>query len=191
MVTELKIKKFINFNDGYDTGNGSGYGSGNGNGYGDGDGSGNGYGDGSGVGYGYGSGTGNGSGSGVGYGCGFGDGAGFGDGGSGYGTGLNYSGKWGIKFFNKQEVHVIDTVQTIIFNIKNNIAKGAVLNSDLTLTPCYIVKANNLFAHGKTLREAVSSVRDKVFATLNIEEKIDEFHKKFKPGKKYKGNYNY
>ena len=140
-----------------------------------------------GSGYGYGSGSGSGDGFGYGYGPGSSDGFGYGDG-TGYGFGLNYSNKLGIKFFNKQEVYMVDEVPTIITNIKNNFAKGAILNSDLTLTPCFIVKANNLFAHGKTLREAIINLQSKMFSKLNIDERIKEFNKIFKPNQKYKGH---
>lgn len=114
-----------------------------------------GYGDGSGYGFGSGYGDGNGSGFGYGFGSGFGDGngSGFGDGfGSGDGDG---SGR-GIKSVNGIEICNIDGVQTAIFQIHGNIAKGAILQSDLTFTPCYIAKQDGLFAHGETIREANS-----------------------------------
>lgn len=159
-----KIKEFLNtdFSDG--SGSGSGFGSGYGSGYGDGDGDGYGFGSGSGSGFG--------SGSGSGYGFGYGD---------GYGDGSND----GIKIFCNYNVYMIDEVQTIIKSIRNNIAKGFILNSDLTLTPCYIVKQNNTFSHGKTLHDAMVSLQEKLFNNLSEEERIEEFVKCHEKDKKY------
>jgi hypothetical protein len=152
------------------------------NGDGSGDGSGFGYG------YGYGFGDGDGDGSGFGYGYGFGDGdgdgSGFGDGdgdGSGYGD--------GIIVFNNQKVHIIDSISTIITSIKNNVAKGFILQSDFTLIPCFIVKENNQFAHGDTLREAFKSLQEKLYVDYSIEERIEKFKEFFTDfSKKYKAS---
>ena len=152
--------------DGY--GSGDGYGCGDGYGYGDGDGSG--YGDGSGDGYGDGSGSGYGDGSGDGYGYGYGDGSG-----SGYGDGDGY----GIKGLNGDKVYVIDDVQTIIKSVHDNIAQGFILNNDLTLHPCYIVKEQNKFAHGDTLHDAFMSLQEKLYDDSTEEERIEAFREKF------------
>jgi hypothetical protein len=149
------VKLFLSVN------SGSGYGSVYG--YGDGDGSG----DGSGYGYGDGSGDG----SGYGYGYGYGDGSGDGSG-SGYGDG---SGD-GLLKFNTNAIDLIDGVQTIIHSVKNNIAKASIVNSDLTLRPCYVAKVGNHFAHGETIKEAVADAERKHFEDLPIEERIAEFH---------------
>ena len=127
-----------------------------------------GYGDGDGYGSGYGSGDGDGSG----------DGYGDGDG-SGYGSGL--------KTFKGKEVHVVDGVQTIIEHIKGAVAKGFILNSDLTLSPCFVVKGHGYFAHGKTLKEAQESLTAKIFEDMDAEEAIEAFMYKFKKGEKYPG----
>ena len=131
-------------------------------GYGDGYGSGSGYGDGDG----YGSGYGDGSGSGSGYGYGDGDGDGYG---SGYGDGIGE--------FNGMQVHRIDGVQTIITQVKGNVAKGFILQSDLTMTPCYVVKGNGQFAHGDDLHQAMAALTDKMFDDMPEEERIAEFIK--------------
>ena len=135
------------------------YGDGDGDGYGDG------YGDGSGSGYGDGDGDSFGSGS------GYGDGSGFGDGD-------------GIKEFNGQKVYTIDGVQTLIYSVIENYAKGAILNSDLTLTPCYIVRVQNCFAHGETLHEAFHSAQDKLIKTSPLSERIATFKREFPDTKK-------
>ena len=138
--------------------------------------SGSGYGDGVGSGYGYGVGSGYGDGVGSGYGYGYGSGYGYGDG-DGYGYG--YGDGDGIKEYNKNKIYIIDGIQTIIISVRNNIAKGYILNKDLTLTKCYIVKGHNKFAHGETLRKAVEDLQNKIFKDMDTEETIDLFLKEF------------
>lgn len=145
---------------------GSGYGSGSGSG------SGSGFGDGSGDGSGYGSDDGSGSGSGSGYGYGSGDG-------------------YGIKNFNGEAVYKIDGVNTLIRSVRGNTAHGAILNGDLTLTPCYIVKQDNVFAHGETLREAMEALRDKLFEDMPEDERIDTFLRETDREKAYPTQYFY
>lgn len=57
---------------------------------------------------------------------------------------------------------------------KETTAHGAILNGDLTLTPCYIVKQDNIFAHGETLREAMEALRDKLFEDMPEDERNDD-----------------
>ena len=146
-----KIMEFLS------TDTGSGYGSGSGSG------DGSGYGYGSGDGSGYGSGDGSGDGSGYGYG----DGSGSGDG-SGYGYG-------GLSEIDGHKVYPVDNVPTIFLSIHGNVAKGFILQSDLSLTPCYIVKGHNMFAHGDDLHEAMAALRDKMFEDMPEEERIAAF----------------
>ena len=143
-----KIKGFLSIDHGY----GYGYGSGYGYGYGYGSGYGSGYGDGYGYGYGYG--------SGYGYGDGYGDGSGS-----------------GIAEINGDPVYRIDDVPTIIKSVHGNVAKGFILQSDLTLTPCYIVKGSGQFAHGDDLHKAMTALTDKLFEDMPEEERIAEFIK--------------
>jgi len=165
---EERIRKFLQISSGYGYGSGCGYGSGDGSGSGDG--------------YGYGSGYGSGDGSG--YGCGYGSGDGSGCGsGSGYGSGYGS----GVLSFNKDRVYMIDNVQTIIKSLRGNVAKGFILNNDLTLTPCYIAKSGNYFAHGETLKKAVADAIAKRIDDMPVEERIGEFRKEFKKGVKYSG----
>ena len=117
-------------------------------------------GSGSGDGYGYG----DGSGSGDGYGDGSGDGSGSGD---------------GVKEINGDTVYVVDDVPTIIKTVRANIAQGFILQRDLTLKPCYIVKEQNMFAHGDTLHEAFSALQEKLYDDSTEEERIEAFRKKF------------
>ena len=149
-----------------DNGNGSGYG----------------FGSGDGIGFGFGSGDGNGSGygfgNGSGYGFGSGDGIGFGFG-SGDGN--------GISKYNNHYVFIIDNISTIITSIHGNVAKGFILNKNLTLEKIFVAKGNNKFAHGKTLKEAVADLQEKIFDDLDIEEKIEMFNKQFNRVEKYSG----
>ena len=153
---EDKIKKFLAIDIGSGSGDGSGYGSG--------DGDGSGYGSGYGYGYGYGSGDGSG------YGSGDGDGDGDGDG-SGYG--------YGVKEVSGSMVYIVDNTPTIITSVRANVAQGFILQNDLQTSPCYIVKENNKFAHGDTLRDAFISLQEKLYDDSTEEERIEAFVKKF------------
>ena len=168
-VMEDRIKQFLNIGCGYGYGDGYGYGYGCGYGYGDGSGDGCGSGCGDGCGYGYGDGDGCGSGCGYGYG----DGCGY-----GYGS--------GVKSINGNPIYVVDNIPTIITNVKGNIAKGFILHSDLSLTPCFIVKENNQFSHGNTLHEAFESLQEKLYDDSTEEERILKFKEHFSDfSKKY------
>jgi hypothetical protein len=79
---------------------------------------------------------------------------------------------------------MIDKVQTIIKSIHDNYAKGLILNSDLTLTPCFIAKEGNFFAHGKTLKEAVQDAHGKYMEAVPVEERIAEFNRQYPDRKK-------
>lgn len=155
---------------------------------------------------GYGSGLSYGDCSGYGSGPGYSNCSGYGDGyGSGYGSddgdgysssyGFSYGDRtgcsfecgysYGIKSFNGESVHLIDEVQTIISNIKGNLARGFILNSDLTLLPCYICKNERYFAHGETLKEAKQALRKKILENMNTDETIEQFLSTFEKEKKY------
>lgn len=139
-------------------------------------------GDGSGLGDGRGSGRGSGSGD------GWGDGDGRGSGwGSGSGRGNGDGSGWGdgITFFCGMPVHMIDDIATIITAIFGNSAKGYILESDLTLTPCYIAKGGNKFAHGATLAEAVHDLQEKLFEDMDEDEVIAAFWECHERGVKY------
>ena len=147
-------------------GSGSGYGSGSGSGYGYGSGDGDGYGSGDGYGYGYGYGDG----YGYGYGDGDGDGSGYGD---------------GIAFVCGKRVFMIDGVPTILHSVHGNVASGAILQADLTLSKCYCVKGSGYFAHGVTIQGAMQALQGKIFSDLDNGEKFERFIESFLPGKKY------
>ena len=180
----------ISSGDGSGYGYGYGYGSGSGSGSGSGYGYGSGYGDGDGSGEGDGSGYGSGSGSGYGYGYGSGYGSGYGDGdgdGSGYGSGSGDGDGDGVDIttFASSNVVMIDGVQTILKNIHGNVARANILQRDLTLTPCYVVKRDNMFAHGDTIENAMAALMDKVLQNMPAEERVEKFLEAVKPGVKY------
>ena len=93
-----------------------------------------------------------------------GDGDGYGD---GYGDGL--------KSINGCAVYRIDGIPTIIRRVRGNVAKCAVLRTDLTLFPGYVVKQDGLFAHGETLHEAMAALQDKLFDDMPEEDRIRAF----------------
>ena len=165
---EDRIKAFLSLSSGSGSGSGYGYG------YGYGDGSG------SGSGYGSGSGDGSGSGSGYGYGSGYGDGSGSGYGsGDGYGDGSGSGDGDGVKELNGDAVCMIDCVPTIIKSVRDNVAQGFILQSDLTQKLCFVVKEQNKFAHGNTLHDAFTALQEKLYDDSTEEERIEAFRKKF------------
>ena len=107
-----------------------------------------------------------------GYGSGSGSGSGSGDG-SGYGSGYGS----GVKSLNGEPVYIVDGVQTIVRQVSHGFARGAILNTDLTLTPCYIAKGGNKFAHGETMKKAVAALQEKLFEDMPEEERIAAFIK--------------
>lgn len=86
---------------------------------------------------------------------------------------------FGVKAINGYEVHRIDDMPTILTSIRGDVAQGFIVQSDLQLKPCYIVKENNKFAHGETLHEAFNSLQEKLFDDSSEEERLDAFKKKF------------
>ena len=118
--------------------------------------------------------------SGSGYGSGDDSGSGSGDdSGSGYGYGYGYDSGDGVKEVNGDTVYIVDYVPTIIKSVRDNIAQGFILQRDLTLKPCYIVKEQNMFAHGDTLHDAFTALQEKLYDNSTEEERIEAFRKKF------------
>ena len=140
---------------------------------------GDGYGDGYGNGYGYGNGNSYGNGNGYGYGNGNGNGCGNGNGNS-YGYGFLYG-----SILNGNKIYNIDNVPTVIESVKGDFAKGFMVNPNLTLTPCYIAKFENVFAHGATIKEAYDALQEKLLENMPVEKRIERFLQEFKPGVMY------
>lgn len=61
----------------------------------------------------------------------------------------------------------------------NGVAVGRILKGDLTTEITYVVKRNFLFAHGRTLEEAVEAVNAKVMQEMPVEERVEAFVKAF------------
>ena len=136
------------------------------------------------------SGSGDGSGYGYGDGSGYGYDAGFGPGdGSGYGSGYGYGSGDGdgdcIKSVNGLTCVLIDGILTAITIVKGNVAKGFMVRDDLTMRPCFVAKSGNTFAHGRTLRDAMSSLRDKLFDEMPERDRISAFVESHKPKTPY------
>ena len=113
-----------------------------------------------------------------GYGSGYDSGYGYGCG-DGYGDGYGYgSGSGGtIKEYNGHKVYNIDFLSTIIYHVRVNVAKGAIITNDLTVKECWIAKHGNYFAHGDTLREAVITAIKKWQHNRPVSERISDFVK--------------
>ena len=96
---------------------------------------------------------------------------------TGYGDG---SGS-GVLKLNGKDVYKVDGVNTIITWVNGNIAKGFILQKDLSLNPCFIVKGEvngkTVFAHGDDLRQAMQALTDKLFDGMPEEERIRAFMK--------------
>lgn len=179
-MEKLKILEFISS----DCNGGAGYG--DGYGFSDYDGSGSGTDDSAGYnnGIGYGAGWGSGYGSDMSRGFGHGQGCGIScnhNSGSGSGSCLGN----GLNSVNGKQVYIIDGFLTTISHIHGNTAKGTIVNSDLTETPCYIVKEGIYFAHGNSLAEANTALQDKLFEVMPAEERITAFWECHKKGVKY------
>ena len=99
--------------------------------------------------------------------------------GYGYGNGSGNGNGNGIKSINGIDVVKVDGIPTIFTHIHRNVAKGYILEKNVELKPCYIVKGNGYFAHGESLREAQNSLEEKIMDDLDIEEKITLFKEKF------------
>ena len=63
-----------------------------------------------------------------------------------------------IKSINNHLIYLVNDIPTIIYLIRGNFAKGAVLNEDLTLSDCYIVKQENTFTHVTTLKAVQKNI---------------------------------
>lgn len=166
---EDRIKAFVSLNPGCGSGDGSG------------DGSGYGYDSGEGCGDGYRNDyvSGDGNEYGCDFGCGPGCGSGYGGFGDGFGDGDDDGDDYGVKEVNGDTVYIVDIVPTIIKSVRDNIAQGFILQRDLTLKPCYIVKEQNMFAHGDTLHDAFTALQEKLYDDSTEEERIEAFRKKF------------
>ena len=80
-------------------------------------------------------------------------------------------------------MHYVDSIPTIIKQIRGNLAKGYIVNTDLTITPCYVARSGDCFAHGATAQKAMEDAKTKEFSNMDIDSKIEEFIRLFGKGK--------
>ena len=74
-------------------------------------------------------------------------------------------------------MYYIDDRPTLIDNVRGMVAQGHMVNRDKTLSPCYIVRHGNSFAHGYTLQAASMDALAKHMQDMPEEERIAEFIK--------------
>ena len=111
----------------------------------------------------YESGSGNGDGYGDGSGYGYGDGDGYGDG-NGDGSEIN------IETFKGNNVYYVDKIPCIFKRVHDNWAEVEVIdNDDFTTKKAFIGKFENVFAHGSTIREAVTDAMTKYYSSLDFD----------------------
>ncbi len=70
---------------------------------------------------------------------------------------------------------MIDGVPTLIYGVHGNMATGVIVDSDMTLKPCYIAKVDNYFAHGETAHQAANDAHGKYLQNMPEEERIKAF----------------
>ena len=123
--------------------------------------------------------TGYGYGDGSGYGDGYGDGSGYGSG-DGYGDGSGYgSGYGGLKAYGGKPVYYIDATPTILTAVRHNYAKGYIIKEDFTLSPCFVARVDDCYAHGATLRDATRDAMTKAMQSMSLEERLAKFKEAF------------
>ena len=106
--------------------------------------------------------------------------------GDGSGNGSGDGSGDGITQFNGEPVYRIDGVPTIIRRLHgDSVARGCILNSDLTLTPCYVVKQIDKFAHGETLHAAREALLEKLFDDMPEADRLAAFVEAHTAGRVY------
>ncbi|MBR4406430.1 MAG: hypothetical protein IKT30_08655, partial [Bacteroidaceae bacterium] len=81
----------------------------------------------------------------------------------------------GVTSYKGQKVYYIDGVATLIDRVHSTYAQGHILNKDLTLTPCYIARVGNSFAHGESLPKAHADAQKKELQNMPVEKRIARF----------------
>ena len=59
--------------------------------------------------------------------------------------------------------------------MQGNFARGKIIQSDLTLEPCWVAKVGRFFAHGKNIHEAHLAALSKHQRNMPLEERLDSF----------------
>lgn len=108
--------------------------------------------------------------------------------GSGSGDGPGSGSGYGITSFNGESVHYIDGVPTIIRSVHGNIARGAIINTDMTTTPTFIARVGDHFAHGVTLKKALIDARNKMLSDATDDERVGMFLSEYSSQETYSGH---
>lgn len=95
------------------------------------------------------------------------------------------TGNGAIKSINGYTIYDIDLIPTIFYNVKGNIAKGAIIRNNTEIINCWIIKDQGYYAHGETLHEAFDSLKAKILNNKPVEERIAEFKNHFNANDKY------
>lgn len=109
------------------------------------------------------------------------DGSGYGSGyGSGSGNGMENDGDL-LSFarVGNDTIHNINGAPMAIDNIKGNIAKGRILNDDMTFTDCWIVREGNCIEYGKDLHKTYLAAQRESAIQLPKEERLKMFVQRF------------
>ena len=66
-----------------------------------------------------------------------------------------------LRLYNNQKVHYVDGIPCLPRHIRNALAFVDVIGEDMQTCPMVIAKGCGLFAHGKTIKEAVGALKQK------------------------------
>ena len=68
---------------------------------------------------------------------------------------------------------------TVITHVNGNIARGYIVNKDLTTKDCFVAKVGNSFAHGDTSHDALCDAQAKYDKRKPLSERIADFLAKY------------
>lgn len=80
-----------------------------------------------------------------------------------------------LSSYQGEKVYTVDQESLIIVSVRGNVARAQRIEPDFTLTPCYVVKYEHLFACDPLLREAELKLYNKRIREMDIDSRIDEF----------------
>lgn len=83
----------------------------------------------------------------------------------------NYSGK-GILSFNNHPTYIIDGFVVYVTHMHAPWVLGEVVNNDFTTQKCYMAKVNNNYAVGRSIREVIDVMREKISTNVNNNDDI-------------------
>ena len=89
-------------------------------------------------------------------------------------------------------VHYIDALPCVIRSIKRDVAMVDVIDvNSFETSQMFVAKHGGLFAHGKTIEDAMEAAQAKWAETRSIEDRMEEFKGHFKKGVEYDANLFY